>query len=341
MSRSLKDGNKLLFDYLKSKSIDVFDNSQDKYIYISDINDKNFYTNSKKIASLKPIVGYEFALFEFSAEYYFCLIGADNPTFFFDGLSNIPISEGLFLSLYFDLKPQILKYTTSTDVKSFYEYYDSTYNGHDFNDLLKLFPPISVYKIALQSGDDYDNTLNKLAIDYFCSNPDSTILSFSAECIENYLVLCYSIGSIIPIDNILRSITASSWRYCFLDLYRCIENLYEIGRIHSHYLEFKSRFTFPTFYDKLTKTLKGKPNELDALDNLLSLHSIYLQTFLNNCKSSLDEKNSTFIYNLRNNIVHHRNDTVSLNLTESNWSDIIIFLTLSIDHSYNYFKGCY
>lgn len=341
MGRSLADGNRLLFDFLKSKSNDIFDNGQDKFIFISEADDRKYYTNSKKMASLKPIVGFEFAIYEFGGEFYFFIIGADTPSFFYDGLTILPISEGMFLTLFYDLRPQIAKYATPSNIKSFYEYYDTAYVGHDFDVLLNLFPAITSYKIELQSGDDFDNVLHKLAIDYFCSNQDSSILNFSKDCIDQYLLLSYSIGAIIPIDNILRSITASSWRYCFLDLYRCVENLYEVGRIHSHYNEFKSRFTFPTFFEKLSKSIKGRPNEIESLESLFSLHTVYLQNSLDTCKSSVEEKNSTFIYNLRNNIVHHRIDTESVRFSDEKWSEIICFLVLCIDHSYNYFKDCY
>lgn len=337
MSRSVNDCNTKLFEKIKLKSDQIIDDGKKRYISITENTGKDFFLHSSLLSTIKPIIGFDFALFSYQSDYYFFFVGNNNPQFFYNGLSEVKVSEGIFLSLISELNLPLLRNVSETEVKDYYEYYDDEYTGHDFDGLLKLFSPFCVYKINLLANDDFNIILNKLAIDYFCYNSEATLLPFSDECKEYYLLLTHSIGNIIPIENILRSVNASTWVYCYLDLYRCIENLYNIGKIYKHFDSFKNDINFTDFYNKLAVTLNRRADEGEALRVLISLidsnKTQYIQSLLDG-----SEKEDKFIYKLRNNIVHHRSDTKIVKFNDEEWDRIIIFLILTIDFLYSKFS---
>ncbi len=337
MSRNINNTNTILFEKIKLNSNQIIDDGKKRYISITDSTGKDFFLHSNLLSSIKPIIGFDFALFSYLNDYYFVFVGNKNPQFFYSGLLEEKLSEGIFLSLISELNIPLLKNISETELKDYFEYYEDEYTGHDFDGLLKLFSPVCVYKINLLANDNFSIVLHKLAIDYFCYNPEATLLPFSNECKEYYLLLTHSIGNIIPIENILRSVNASTWVYCYLDLYRCIENLYDIGKIFKHFDSFKNDINFTEFYNKLAATLKRRADEKEALCVLISLldsnKTQYIQSFLVG-----SEKVDNFIYKLRNNIVHHRNDTEIVRFNDEEWDKIIIFLILSIDSLYSKFS---
>lgn len=337
MSRNICDYNKKLFDMIRSKGDQIIDDGKRRYINITDTTNRDFFLHAKLLSSIKPIIGYDFALFSYSSEYYFVLIGSETPVFFNDDLITVNLDEGIFLAIISDLKITLLKDISETKIQDFYNYYDDPYSGHDFDDLKKFFLPICVYKITLSNNTNFDIALNKLAIDFFASNSDTTILPLSSDCRDYFLLLTYTTGDIIPIGNVLRSVNASTWVYCFLDLYRCIENLYDLGKIYKHYDSFKDQYCFSDFYGKLGNTLNHKANEIEALTVLVSLIDNHITPLLNHVLVG-NEKEETFIYRVRNNIVHHRNDTENVDFDNEEWNKIIIFLLSSINFLYEKFE---
>ena len=115
------------------------------------------------------------------------------------------MTEGIYVTIISELNIPVLKNISDSDVKDYYEYYDENYNGHEFEGLLNLFPPIQIYQVYL-TDNKYDVFLNKIAIDYFCSNQDSTILPLTSSSIDLYLLLSYTHDNLLPLDNMLRSI---------------------------------------------------------------------------------------------------------------------------------------
>lgn len=337
MSRSLNDCNNQLFKLIREKGDNIVDDGNARYININKGNGKDFFLYSKLISSIKPALGLYFAVFIHKSVLYFVVAGNENPSFSFEELLPQPINEGIYITILSELNIPLLKTVSSSAVKDYYEYYDEHYDGHDFEGLLNFFPSIQIY-ITCIIDKNYDVFLNRMAIDYFCSNKNTTILPFTISSIDSYLYLSNTYNNLLPLDNILRSITASSWRYCFLDLYRCIENLYEIGNIYRYYDSFKSELDFNAFYNKLTKGPNIKGSELTSLDELFSLLTKQSNSMLDAIKDSSDEKNSKFIYNLRNSIVHHRPDICDIELSDDEWEQIVVYLLLCIDILYTRFQ---
>lgn len=126
-----------------------------------------------------------------------------------------------------------------------------------FQKIVECFPEISIFTIN-DAVNDYKNEINKLCIDFFCTHDEFVFLKFNANCIKYYKNILNCGYNEIPLDNILRSLTTTHWRYCFLDLYRCIERLYIIARAKEYKRDFLC-FSFREFqrtFDKCEMVLK-------------------------------------------------------------------------------------
>lgn len=340
MSRGINTSNRKLFDKLLSHGNLPLDGVK-RYI---NINNDDFFLHSRLICHITPIIGTQFAIFQHRECSFFCVVGHIGSQFNNADLVEITCNEGKYMAILNELDLKVNRNISQEDIQeNILIDYGVEYSGHDFESIKRFFPQISVYKHNSISNLEKEQSvllLHQLAIDFFCSNEEVTLLPFDKDCVQRYLELSVDKGDYVPIENILRSINASTWRYCFLDLYRCIENLYEIGRT-LEYQEFFENIPIEALHTNLQNRYKGyKPTEDTSIKALCSKLEEAHKAILEGCKESKDQAEYKYIYGLRNCIVHHRKDTgISIDYSDSKWNEIIKFMLSIIDFLYHKYKN--
>lgn len=346
MSRSINRVNSKLFEKLFDYT-DQSKENENRYIPISsNLEERRLFTNFLKQGTiLHPTLNSVFSIFKLDDDYFLVFVG--NLETDFNSAELLPqiVSKEMYLAILDELAIPIKKEVSK---ESILEYLAigiemDQYSGHDFEELKRFFPDINVYKVV-SSIIDFSNHIYRYAIYYFCNNPDYNILPFSQStlrCIESTNSI---LVNLVPLDNLLRGLTASSWMHCFLDLYKYIEYLFEIAKVHEHFKEFEkeSIISFEDFHHKINNILnKEKPKEDTAIQYLFSMIEDRHKDIIRSYKNGPEEKEAKFIYKLRNDLVHFRKDTISCNTNFNNekWNAIISFILEIISSLYNRFAS--
>lgn len=218
---------------------------------------------------------------------------------------------------------------------------DGEYN---FKEIQPYFPKVDVWRIDNKFVVN-DELLYSIYISYLCNSEFKFYLDFSEDTLESFFELCDDDTGKILGENIYSAITSTHWRHSFLELYRCLENLYFFPTLRELDKLFSGKVECTKIFESFD-IISWKPKEEDAICDLIKTAS--LRAYLENFKTALDvvQLNDTAdetnilarkIYKLRNSIVHWRfyQKPIFSNL---DWNNIIKYmceLILDIYSSYN------
>ena len=195
--------------------------------------------------------------------------------------------------------------------KVMYQTSDIDYQGHQWNDIMDLFPSVHCYKIDL-GETDVDIRENKNAfyqilcqtafeID-FRNNPYTEI---SRETWER--VFYEGKLSQINYKTLLMSYIALTWDISYLYLYQCLEDKFTCEVVHSLYRKLNLELSEIEFSRLLYEELSWQPKDIEGIEHLIE-----------NCANAKGieilkdvaegERLPKFIYSIRNSIVHETKD---------------------------------
>lgn len=212
----------------------------------------------------------------------------------------------------------------------------------DFDQFLKFFPKVRVIKMNTSQFDD--DQLKDIMIDWVYSDPSFRRLNFTDEFIA-HLIKLHEMGYYD--DYMLEAYRAEKWRYCFLRLYRCLEPLFNnlIAK------KLKQSFSLANTIDDITRSLQSHhlvwPNEKDHIAELFDLLPVEIfydyraALELNDDKTLKKGTMGTYIYKIRNRIVHHPSSSSNKkeisephieisNFSEEKWQNICVCLLKSL-----------
>ncbi|MFF2501086.1 hypothetical protein [Peribacillus sp. NPDC058075] len=166
----------------------------------------------------------------------FLLKASDNKDFA-DGFKLIAISEQLVtLNSDIDLSLNLIDkvYGLNPDEELKIEY--------DINEVLSFYPNFEVWEIDKEIFDiNNENDLYRIYILWRISNEKEMVdrhkfsLEFSYNTLEQFVKLTQNPNSKHIAKVLYRAVSSTSWEHCYLELYRCIENLYSV--YHIDYLQ--------------------------------------------------------------------------------------------------------
>lgn len=142
-------------------------------------------------------------------------------------------------------------------------------------------------------------------------------------------------------ENILSSSVSYCWRYCFLDIYRCLEPKFTYPCIKKLKTELSLTHSSDVIDNSLYDILGWRVKEEGAMVDLFDSLSDTLKKEFENIKK--DDEADTIgkrIYKLRNSIVHHY--SVESNIedirTPLEWDNLICIMLKAIKEIYTIYS---
>jgi hypothetical protein len=323
----------VVFDLIKLE-FNLFDTSSlpsefdNKRVIKGEAHESDWLTRCVILDSIEINPENYYVLVEHSSKQYFIAIGGKPPENVVSGLDSIDNNAGLFTALISELEIQVKPDITLQYLEQFIisqNDFDSLYKGHEYLDLAKVFPSMYVYDITLDYAGNAEN-LNQLVCHYLTSNPNLIALPYSDSTVRiiNDLILLNS--DIISYESILQSLLSSNFKFAFLDLYRCIEMLYQIVYIDEAYDHLGLSIDKTTFLQVIDTKLNWRPVERNSIKKIISDTPSTDLSFITSEIRKIDpnlKDVSNWIYDLRCNIVHLKKFQVQVSIQKKNWDGII------------------
>ncbi len=300
----------------------------------------------KKEQQLIILQNFTTAYMNFEQQDYFVVIGWFESVEFEEIIINFSLNAGIVTAMLFELKLPVRQDANVYEIldEILCQNQDSQYSGHDYNDVIKYFDKIQIYKISEDSPFKKEQ-LEKISGFYIIKNNHNLSLKFSKETLDIFEKIFLEGSDNIPYENLLLSLNSTSWKYSFLDIYRCIEQMFSIAKLDELCKNNSISIPLIHFSNEMEKILGWKAKEEDSLANIIDNSSPEAKRLFSEVKTSLggseDEKIEKFVYKIRNSIVHYRPATQKIALSEldsENWDKLIrgaLLVVMNLHTRYN------
>lgn len=267
-----------------------------------------------------------------------------------EGIVAVSPSEAIFLATITDASiqrsPSISLNTLEQEV--LFQQEETIYTGHNIFDLLPYFESMTFFTVT-ENSQHSGKEAKDLA--YFIASHDLNLINPNLHIfLSQFRDLLSHPGSFMK-QNIFWSMTAAHYKHVFLELYRCIENIYSLP--HAMALKQKMGLSLASYEiarhcadelgwkrkeeSSLIKILKLTPTntiEPFVTQNICALEGTqYLFT-----PQDVEDKSKTslakLIYKVRNQLVHQFESDKELSISSEAWIDLIKLLIPIIDHIY-------
>ncbi|MGK7920937.1 MAG: hypothetical protein AB4080_13115 [Trichodesmium sp.] len=349
MSRNMIEANKYIFrelaNFVEESQIDlVIDRQKQRYIQTDD-EDKGWLQKLKIINHKYHILpNFQTASFEYKGNYYFVAIGLQEyikTNQDEEILQILELNAGIVTALLFELKISIDKKVDPYNIieEIFYPSEDKRI-PYNFSTVKDFFEPICVYKIPENSPflSLYNINITRISGFYVIKNTQLVLLKFSSNTLDEFEKLFFEGSKNIPYENLLLSLVSVSWKYSFLDIYRCIERLFPISELEELHQKLNIQYSLLNFADNIESYIGWKPKENEALNKLINNSPDRAIQILRQVKADIEGtkegKLGDFIYKIRNSIVHFRPAIQQIELDDKNWNQLIHSCLLVIEYWY-------
>ena len=271
------------------------------------------------------------------SETYFCTFGLPDPDEVPPGLEIIDATPGIFAVavLAAKMRPITSRPAIGNQAFAIKDLLDSQfmgspgYEGHELEGVAKLFPEVTVYKAtgsrAYLAIDE--RVLGSILTRAYVDGP----IALDEETISSLKRVFEDDSDLIPFRNLVQGFLSISWENLFVEIYRCIEQLYALPRVET----LKVALTYPLAARELAKILEDRlswrPKEVDAFEALVrmcdegivsrmfaGLDTDAKATHAERCGDAVAE-----LYGLRNRIVHYRPVHDRIVKADDRWNVII------------------
>jgi hypothetical protein len=276
----------------------------------------------------------------------FCVFGLPEPDQMPLGLELDELTPGVFTISVLEASIQPLGSRTAFDIRDTIEAQfvgSDGYEGHQLEEIARLFPPPTVYRVAQNEPymhDDY-RVLGALVARSYIDGP----IQVSSSTLEKLWTMFERGSKFIPHRNLVQGLMAISWENLFLEAYRCLEQLYAEPRVSALKAQWQSTRSLRELAILLETHLSWRPKEDDALAKIISSSDSPYVTSLCNAFGIVDpsteeivtrvEKVSRQVYQLRNNIVHYRPIHQAITKSDFEWDNIVSALLDIISNIYD------
>ena len=334
---SIKNKVKSILDRV-AHNIDVPQSLIDKHrIYL----EKEEYDLWNKDCNLKSVLtltnSHCLAIYESSGINYLLISGLDaitsdkveecddNIVFILDFINNSTIRRATHIN-----KEYLLEYVFTGDGTTDQDIFPDTIFG--------CFPVIRTYKFKEAVATDDDDRLYDLkVIAYYalCQSKNALVLPFDELTITDFINIANDSNEHYPIDYLIRSLTSSTWKTSFLDIYRCIERLYSLSFLDSYRRGLGSTLTPTQTRDVIKSIQRGKfeSHEDANIKHLIELVPESITSLMYDIING--ETLCTWVYKRRNESVHFQREKKTVDdLSDENWNVFFQFLLKSIRSLY-------
>lgn len=291
------------------------------------LNEKEFNDLSKsKIINKFNFFKLRFRVLEIAGNFFLAIGGNQNYECNNDDFIEVEISNQLFLGVVETLKLEI------KDSANAYEIIDNLSileisDTYELSQIEQYFEPVNLYQIPEEiatSEDEMMIAIGKIII----SSSDIKNLPFSLDTLNTYNE--YFNKNKFNY-NIINSYASFCWRYCFLDIYRCLEPIFRHLYLPNLKIELSTTKTVDDIGELLYEHCGWRPQEIGSMKSLFkedgSIVPIDLIQEIRKLELSPDPKENigNIIYNLRNRIVHYQSSLQDIEneLDEQKWDNLI------------------
>jgi len=269
----------------------------------------------------------------FQGEAVFCVFGLTEPDQLPLGLELADLTPAIFVIGILEALIQPLSAISGANIRDVIE--DSFcgaagYEGHELDDVAKLFPRPSVFRARQHEPylESDHRVLGALLVRSYVDGP----IQLSSVTIEKLQSIFESGSKFIPFRNLIQGLMSISWESLYLEAYRCMEQLYAEPRVSDLKSQWHSTLPLRDLAALLERHLSWRPKEDDALSKLLAscnptcLTRLSIALGINEQSSNqitLAERASRKVYDLRNSIVHWRPIHEVINKSDTEWDDIV------------------
>ncbi|MBH3399789.1 hypothetical protein I5S60_09400 [Pseudomonas fluorescens] len=276
-------------------------------------------------------------------EIYFCFSGMATPEQLPVNLEEAEPTPGLFACAVYCAELKALG--TASQAKDILEqqyHGQAGYSGHELRDIAPLFQKLYFVRVSAGARAPYFRELERVAGAYITAGYPGHPLEFDSNLQSRLLALFESGADTIPFSLPLQGLLSYSWPSLFLDLYRCLEQLYTALKLKSLVGKISHNGSLADLAYLLEDELSWRPKEQDALASILVLssddtRSKILSAFKFNV-GELDEyspsKCARSIYKLRNSHVHFRPAMKAESKSSDQWNEIMIAMCDAVDDIY-------
>ena len=213
------------------------------------------------------------------------------------------------------------------------------YQGHDIQDIKNVYEDFNTFKIDPHVPINFQE-LARFTGSILCKNPSNLTLTLEPDTIIEFdNVFLYGAKN-IPYDNLLTSILSTTYKHSFIELYQCIDRLYQVFYIDELYDVLKPNMSFINFLKEIEQSLSWKPSENNSIEKIISMTPSYVYSEvikLKIQKTQSESKLSSWFYNIRNQLVHLRALQERMDFSSKEWNILLRGTLKIIQYWYQYY----
>jgi hypothetical protein len=331
--RGINDSIEIVFDIIKMKfDLGIQSSLPSNFFdtrYISGDNlEKRWLSHSKFLSRTAQSQQIKFAIVEFNSDLYFVLVGLDDPDFLPTGLIEEKVNAGIFTAIIAEFELPIREGITNLHLEQnilSQSVGQTLYTGHDVEDLKKIFPNIYLMKITSSFSGDSSN-IHQLISHTITINSKYIFLPFTQKTLDKIRELITYNSTILSYESITQALFASHFKFAFLDLYRCIELLFQIIYLDETHTKLSLTIDRTVFLIAIEDDLGWKPKERTSLVKIFndtpSTNIVAIKKAIREAAPGVSNYGN-WLYDLRCNIVHLKSIQRKFELKDKDWEQII------------------
>lgn len=216
------------------------------------------------------------------------------------------------------------------------------YEGHDLDAVARLYPTVTFAEADLNYPytQDLDRVLGAMVATTYVDGP----ISLDEDTLKAASNLFTSGPDTIPFGNVLQGVLSISWSGLFVELYRCVEQLYPVPRLTDLIQRWTSPQSFGALADLLREQLGWRPREDESLSKLIAAcpdkvwkDLIYAFDVNLDEKSTPAEVAGRQVYAMRNGLVHFRGSMTIAPPSDDKWNAIVVAMIALVTETYDRF----
>lgn len=360
MPRTKKQMNTALFNILieYAASLNEIILDSDKARYIAKRTDEDSALLSD--ASLESLlIGRRIRLVKISHEeqLYFCLFGIPSVEVSPTGMESINLTPALLTCAVLEAK--ISPIATGFGVKDAIEadfIGVQGYNGHALEKIVELFPPMLAFEGA--NNYEYQHDLQRVIGSFLARSLDNQQIDLEQNTVVSLIDFFEANSTYIPFGILARSLISITWEGLFLDLYRCIEQIYSCIKVSALREDWDSSRPVRQLAELLELHLAWRPKEDEAFGSILEkcdpslirqacallnlpLEETAIESGVKVLRPRSDDKLAKSVakklYGIRNNLVHYRPVNEIINKSDQEWNATIRLMLALVHEAYEIF----
>lgn len=351
VNRSRMEMSRIIFQRLinHAKASDTLVMNADKGRYIKRYSDPDAELMAKAAVRDKRTITRQMraVMFEYNERRYYAFFGftfsCGVPSRMPEGLTELDATPGLFAIAV--TETDVIVRATPAEIRDIIEEEyigHDHYIGHDLNDVANLFP--SAIFVEADTNYDYTEDIDRVIGAMVAATYIDGPIAFDKDTLGAAGALFTSGSKFIPFDKALQGILSISWSGFYIELYRCIEQLYPVPRLVDLLQEWSSSQSFCDLANLLQTRLGWRPREDESLIKLIAACSESIASNLIAAfdiqfdeKSTPSEIAGRQVYAMRNGLVHFRNNHGIPPLSDERWNAIIVAMIALVTAAYTEF----